>query len=35
VLRADLGAAGRSRVKALFSLDRMVQQYRDIYTGAA
>jgi len=34
VLRTELGAAGRRRVEAHFSLDHMVQRYRDIYTGA-
>jgi glycosyltransferase involved in cell wall biosynthesis len=33
--RRVLGAAGRARVEARFSLDRMVAAYRDIYTGAA
>lgn len=33
--RAALGAAGRARAEAQFSLDRMVRQYRDVYMGAA
>lgn len=30
-LRATLGTAARARAETLFSLDRMVRQYRDIY----
>lgn len=33
--RAAFGSAARTRVETLFSLDRMVRQYRDIYMGAA
>jgi glycosyltransferase involved in cell wall biosynthesis len=34
-LRAALGTAARARVEAMFSLDRMVRQYRDVYRGVA
>jgi glycosyltransferase involved in cell wall biosynthesis len=30
-LRVRLGAAARQRVEAMFSLDRMVREYRDVY----
>lgn len=33
--RASFGAAARARAETLFSLDRMIRQYRDVYMGAA
>lgn len=33
--RVHLGRAGRRRAEDLFSLDRMVRQYRDVYEGVA